>query len=490
MADKGKPVKVDFDKSFLIRDQDVQDLSNPRPETKFLLLELPKDELATLEAGECFRFQSHSNGGAALCSSSKTFSLEFLENSNSQFLGFVTSKATEKDGEAEASEVRAVATEEMSRECLLFAQVRGNMVVRNATGDTSRIHEMVSQSKFELEPRTLEEELSPKDGTKNVPVTMLELEHNVAASSSEIQACLDEGPYAEHKGVWKLLTPEFERELIDISLSVVTANGWEKESVDGEALLKAVRNQLGDAGEDIIPSLDVLKKVLRSVLASPKRPVAGTQNAAAKPESSAATAAKGIQESTPATAETAAVETEPTVPPLPPGIIPLDVQKMERFQAVQLLHMTPADVRHKYQLSTPGPRPKRSRLATAASAATGRDQPLLLSEFITAFREATGSEATEEHVLSVLGDSARHDEMEGTIHVLDVYELPMEARARLKRLFEMQSHWRSEMLERLLTPTLATVKPAVWLQKNARQTFIEFEPGKEERMLVKKFQGL
>lgn len=548
MVDPGKPAIVSFDSGFVCRDQDVTDLSNPRQETHFILLEMPKDDLAALKAGECFRLQEHSNGGASLCTSKKTYGLEFLENSNSQFLGFMKpappvatppkegngdqdaadkakEDATQKDTkqvegsnenaapnnakeggaakdakqgdgtnekEASGNAKESCETQDAKKvaapsfQCQLFAHVRGQIFLKDANGDTSRIHELVSKNKLELESAVPRAPPSKDSG-----MSTASLQYSVAASAAEIKAFLDQGPYAEQAGVWKLLSPGYERQLIDISLSLITANGWDKKAVDGNALLQAVQDHLGDSGKELVPSLDLLKKILRNLCAIPQN----AQKEAAKDAKDAQIAATQTdaaaegKTSEQVAAKTAAMETEV---PISEDTISLDVERVHKFQVLQLLHDPPAQVRDRFEFPVPGPRPKRSRLVYAAPAATGKDQPLLLSELVSAVREVSGNDdaVTAEKVLATLGNTVRHDEMQGTVHVLDVNALPMDARERLKALFELQSHWQMDTIVQLVRPVLGSVKADVWVLKNTRQAFVEITPGKEERMLVKKFGGV
>jgi len=84
------------------------------------------------------------------------------------------------------------------------------------------------------------------------------------------------------------------------------------------------------------------------------------------------------------------------------------------------------------------------------------------------------------------GEQCYVDAIEKTIHRMDMTSLPIAPRDRLKRLFEMQSHWEPEKLGKLLSPVLAGQKVDPWLLKNARSLFIEID-GIEQRLLTKKF---
>ena len=90
--------------------------------------------------------------------------------------------------------------------------------------------------------------------------------------------------------------------------------------------------------------------------------------------------------------------------------------------------------------------------------------------------------------MKLLGDEAYLDEFESSLHPLDVFSLPQDPKERLKRLFEMQSHWNDGRLAGFITPTLPVgIKVEPWLLKHTRQVFVELTPGKEVRFLTKKF---
>uniref|UniRef100_A0A7S2HQB6 Uncharacterized protein n=1 Tax=Alexandrium andersonii TaxID=327968 RepID=A0A7S2HQB6_9DINO len=156
-----------------------------------------------------------------------------------------------------------------------------------------------------------------------------------------------------------------------------------------------------------------------------------------------------------------------------------------------MLREPPAQLRQRLRLPGQPPRPKRARVGSAVGG-QGRDGPALRSEELAeAFRQATGSEATTEEVLALVADSAYVDELEGTVHALDARTLPQDPMERLKRLFELQTHWQPERLAAFLAPTLgAGLKVDPWLMKFTRVVHVEVEQGKEQRMLIKKFAGI
>merc|ERR1712032_1439306 len=90
-----------------------------------------------------------------------------------------------------------------------------------------------------------------------------ELEYKVAASPAELRALLAAGPYVEHQGTWRWLSALAEREILDTALALITANGWNPAEVNGKELLRSVQGQIG--GDSLLPSLEALRKGLRSV---------------------------------------------------------------------------------------------------------------------------------------------------------------------------------------------------------------------------------
>mmetsp|Transcript_54652 Transcript_54652/g.122921 ORF Transcript_54652/g.122921 Transcript_54652/m.122921 type:complete len:174 (+) Transcript_54652:1-522(+) len=169
------------------------------------------------------------------------------------------------------------------------------------------------------------------------------------------------------------------------------------------------------------------------------------------------------------------------------SLISLDKTKLDRSKAAQLLRESPNAVRERFQLPAPQPRAKRARLTGAS-----RDNPpLQLEEFAGAFRELSGREMTEDELLKLMGNTAYADDLEGTVHPIDPSTLPQEPLIRLKRLFELQSHWRPEHLAGLLAPVMfKDQKVDPWLMKYARTVHLELQKGTEKMMMVKKFGGL
>jgi len=436
-------------------DQEVSDLSQPRPETRWCLLELPKDQLEALEAGQRFYIQEFSgaeapgDGYAALCTANATFGVEFLENSNTILLGKVATPESASTADGEGSTEK---TEKTDGRCTIFAQCRGQLIVKPEKVDVNKVRELLAPSA-----------LGQVTGGKSAELfDTAALKYEVAAGASELITVLKEGPYVEVDGKWRLLPERLENEILDCAVTVITAMGWKPEAVDGKSLLEEVQTNVR-GGEASVPNLLVLEKALRSIIAKP-----GDKNV--QPDKEAK--------------EKSAIESQPA--PLP-GVLAVDKQKMNLFRALQILREPAAKVRDRFGLPPPEPKKsanKRPRLAQGAAVAAGA---LQVDEFAAAYRELTDTEATSEEVLKVLGNQAYVDEFEGTIHVMDVTALPRDAVARLKRLFELQSHWRPERLAALIAPALAGVKVDPWLLKNARQVFVELEPGVESRMLTKKF---
>eukprot|EP00442_Polarella_glacialis_P011969 CAMPEP_0115147908 /NCGR_PEP_ID=MMETSP0227-20121206/63577_1 /TAXON_ID=89957 /ORGANISM="Polarella glacialis, Strain CCMP 1383" /LENGTH=258 /DNA_ID=CAMNT_0002557879 /DNA_START=51 /DNA_END=823 /DNA_ORIENTATION=+ len=240
---EGQPVSVFYAPDFAGTDQDVKDLQAPK-ETRWCLLELPKEQLEQLEAGQTFRFQelSGAKGGAgfaALCTNNATFAVEFLENSNTILLGKMDSDESNAD---------------TAPRCTIFAQCRGQLIVKPEKVDTNKVREV-------LAPSALGQAQSSAQGLSTAA-----LEYEVAASPVELQQLLKVGPYVEVEGVWRLLPAPLEREILDAAITIVTAMGWSHDAVDGEELLREVQNNL-DRGEASVPTLAVLRKALASVMA-------------------------------------------------------------------------------------------------------------------------------------------------------------------------------------------------------------------------------
>jgi len=489
---EGHPVSMKFAEHFVCTDQSVQDLALPKPETRFCLLELPKECLATVEAGTTWRFQEQSStdgdtGCAALCTDTATFSVEFLETTNSLFLGAVEARQASGDGAAEGSGAAAPegnappasqgaeGAASLSATCTIFAQCRGQLVLTPANFDAQRVRELLAPSALGQQHRggdSFVEDPLPR-------LAMETLEYEVAASPAELRAFLASGPYVQHEGHWRLLPEALEREIIDAALTIITARGWDLQAVDGEDLLQEVQAQLGDAGEASVPSLAVLRKALRGVIAEP----AAAEPAAAEPAAAATPSSNG--ETAPSAAEAKAASGQAVADA---ATISLDKAKVSQARALQLLREAPAKVRQRFQLPAPPPRAKRPRLGGAA-----RDgPPLHMEEFVAAFKELTGVEETSaEELLKLMGNNVHTDDLEGTVHPLEYASLPQEPKERLKRLFELQTHWRPEAMAALVLPSLEKgVKVDPWLMKWTRTVHVEPEPGKELRMLTKKFSAM
>eukprot|EP00446_Apocalathium_sp_SHHI-4_P023207 CAMPEP_0177260520 /NCGR_PEP_ID=MMETSP0367-20130122/59305_1 /TAXON_ID=447022 ORGANISM="Scrippsiella hangoei-like, Strain SHHI-4" /NCGR_SAMPLE_ID=MMETSP0367 /ASSEMBLY_ACC=CAM_ASM_000362 /LENGTH=551 /DNA_ID=CAMNT_0018715049 /DNA_START=92 /DNA_END=1747 /DNA_ORIENTATION=+ len=523
-------VPSSFADNFMGTDQDVKELDVPRPETSWCLLELPQKEIDALSAGSTFYFQSHEggagldDGGAALCTDTETFSIEFLENSNSLFLaqvfegppasegtpapevveGGVGEKAENtKDTKPEAADgscggaqaegsggsekvsvagqAEAAGEKTLSMRCEVFGQVRGQMITKPMPFNKKRVYDLLS-------PQALGIDL------KDLPVVTTDvLDYEVAASAAELRALLNEGPYVELEGAWRMLPPSLMRHIMDTAVNVVAAKGWDHQDLDEEALLKEVQQHLGVA---TVPTLAVLKKVLKSVEPDPQ--VAAPAAAETEKDSTAAGASETAKDSSTdpksdtavdsaekGTAGDAAVASRPAVE----GHLNLDKAKMLRFQALQLLQMPPQQVRERFGMPTPVPQPKRPRHGPGGASGSG-GTTLLMEEFGTAFQEITGAaeKPTPEDLWKVLGDQAYLDEFEGSLHSLDPSTLPLDPNARLTRLFALQSHWNQGRLESFVAPVLGKgVKVATWVLKQTRAVFVELVVGKEERFLIKKF---
>lgn len=488
VLEKGKPIDVYFGKDFVSTDEDVKQISLvSKPETNYCLVELPAEELVDLEAGALFTMKQHSvgvEGNAALCTKDKTYSIEFLENSNSLFLGSVSRGAA--DAAAPAGDEVAkpsVAT----AQCSVFGQTRGQIILKHISGDLKALKELLAPHELPAPAArqqasggpVLGQRGSSGPGNEPPPVTTELLERRVAASPTEIRAFLREGPYVEVSGHWKVVPSSLCRQIVHTALSVVTAKGWKIEDVDRNALLGELQEVLGC---EAVPSVDVLDKALQS-LCSPQAGAKSKEPAASPAKSQGAQAASPTKTQEPAT-------------PVGPadGALSLDGSAVRGFQASQLLHESSRVVRERYGIPAPAPRQKRARLGAAGPSgglSIGRDPPLSIAELGYAFREATGSEAKDEEVLQSLGTGVCVDEIEGTLQPLDLATLPTGPRERLRHLFQLQSHWRADRLEPLMAPTLKGQKIGPWLSKQTRLAFVELEPGAgEQRFLVKKFAGL
>lgn len=474
---------VFFAKDFVSTDQNVDDIRAgvPQADTRWCLLELPKDQLEKLQAGATFKFQQGSSsqpglverqgGPAKLCTENATFNCEFYENSNSLFVGVVftpeatqpAAAPTQQEG-CDASEATPT-TSAGEPWCDIIAQCRGQMMPKAATPDNARVRDL-------LMPHSLGQIPRPHK------MTTQQLEYEVAASSVELKSLLAKGPYVEHEGGWRLLPASLEREIIDAACTVITAQGWDPAIVDGERLLSEVRNAIADPSEDgmlALPCFAVLRKALQSILAAPK------QHEETDKENQAGD--KNV-ESVPDKLKVDDMNT-----------LVLDREKMNMARAVLLLRDPASKVRERFQLERPA---KRARVAGAGGAGAGLmadggpdGPPLQFDEFAKIFVEITGKEATPEEVMKLISSSAYVDG-DGSIHPLDVNALPQDPNERLLRLFELQTHWRPERLSVLLEPSLpAGTKVEPWLMKLTRQVFVEIEikEGQKEevRMMTKKF---
>jgi hypothetical protein len=460
MPDKVQ-VATSFEARFMGTDQDVRDLDAPKPETKWCLVELPQKDIDTLCNGSTFFFQSHEggvgldDGGAALSTDTQTFSIEFLENSNSLFLAQVfedeASGATEAPPAGEAAAEAAVAPK--SYRCEVFGQVRGQMLTKEGPVNKQRLATLLSQQILGAE-------------LKEPVVTGDALAYEMASSPAELQALLREGPYVEVDGLWRFVPASLEREILDVAVNVVVAKGWDHQDLDRTALLKEVQQHLGAS---TVPAWSVLEKALKFLRAEPPAPADNKEKEVPAPTKDSAKGASAAD------------------------AFGLDKGKMTRFQALQLLRTSPQQVRDRFGFVAPPPQPKRPRHGTGGAGAfrdTSAGAALEVEEFASAFQELSGAaeKLSTDELMKLLGDEAYLDEFESSLHPLDVFSLPLDPKERLKRLFEMQSHWNDGRLAGFITPTLPVgIKVEPWLLKHTRQVFVELTPGKEVRFLTKKF---
>lgn len=501
------PVPVRFNDDF--ESMDMPDASSAEFSTwqgltKWCLIELPKEDLATLEAGTPYYFRSHIAGPgssvATLCTDKATYELEFLENSNSLLLAEVSGHDAQPAGSAEAAsppaeggagESAGVAAGDAAKEgakldlkCSVFAQCRGHIFLKPAFGDAQQVRNMLQPHDLGREAREAAREReapAPQPGEEErerpvlEPVTTGSLSFEVAASPAELRSLLEDGPYVEHSGRWHWMPSALEREVLDGALSIVVAKGADQSRVDAAELLRAVQEFMGDGGQATVPSTEVLRKALRSVLAAAPAPPA------------AAAPAEGADPPSEAPAEAA-------LPPADPALSTthfcLDAAKVKEFFALQLLRDPPSQVREKFQLPPPAPRTKRARLG-GGGVGGGRDQPLSLDEFTSAYKDSLNDDTlTTAKIEDILGDRAYVDVFDDTIHPMDASALPQDPKLRLRRLFELQTHWRPERMSALMKPALPGLKVDKWLMAFTRTAFIEVEKGVETRTLIKKFAGL
>jgi len=453
-----------FDKGFTNVDEvDAcsADFQAPKKENRWCLVEMPKEQVEALQAGQLFHIKAHSmNSNAALCTGDHTFSLEFLENSNPMYLGSV-SEATAGEAGKDTAENEdpnaesAVAGKEpaaSSKQCTIFAQCRGHILLKPTVSDAKRLRDLLS-------PHSVDggmEEGAAASASK--PMTTSCLQYQVAASPKELKSLLDEGPYVENDGVWSWMPAAFEREVTDVSLNLISLKKWDLACIDVEALLHATQEHFGEDGARHLPSTDILLNALRGVACAP------------------------------AAAKTSEGQTAESLPVLQEGKLSLDPEKISLFQATQLLRESPSRLRERFELPAPASRAKRPKLGAASSAAG--TSALQVDEFCAAFSALTGKETTIEELCNILGNCMYIDEMDGAVHCLDVTTLPQEPRERLKRLFELSSHWKPDRLQKIMTPTLKGVKIDAWIMKYTKTVYLEFEKGKEVRMVTKKFAGL
>mmetsp|Transcript_47881 Transcript_47881/g.113778 ORF Transcript_47881/g.113778 Transcript_47881/m.113778 type:complete len:468 (+) Transcript_47881:50-1453(+) len=457
----GEGTRTVFDASFI--STDLPDTASAdfasTPETRWCLLELPKEQLAKLENGGLdFRFQAFCGDKASearLCSDTSTFSLEFLENSNSLLVGVLEGGGAS----LEAASAQGTVEKSTKSRCRIFAQCQGHLSVKTTVADSQHVRDM-------LQPHGWGQEAA---ASSTKPVTSAQLAYEVAASPQELQKILADGPYMELEGSWHRLPEGLAQEVVDIALSVMKANGLNFKDFLLEDLLPEVQSHF-DRGMVVE---EVLRKALQPLQAT-EAPGTGSQAAEAEGSSQAAEVATAAE----AEAATATTST---------GGLALDPMKVQQFHALQLLRQNPAKVRQRFQLGAPAPRQKRARVT--ALPYSGREPPLSPVELAAALQELTGEERSADELDKVLGQRARFDVLDGAVHPLDVSSLPLDVRERARKLFEMQSHWRPDHLSDLFKGLMSAKEVQVWLHKNTRAVFIEVD-GTETQLLIKKFAGL
>lgn len=453
-----EPCPSFFSTSFVSVDESdatSADFQAPKKENRWCLIEISKEQLEALEAGKLFHIKAHSSRSAALCSENVTQALEFLENSNPMYLGSVAEvgKAAQPVQEGENKDPNSPP---VAKQCTIFAQCRGHVILKPLSSDAQRVRDLLS-------PHSIDE---TGDGAG---MSFSALQFQVAASPKELRAILEQGPYAEHDGVWRWLPAAFQREVTDVSLNLISLKNWQMASLDVEALLLEVQKHYGEDGARCVPSTSVLLNVLRGVTLDAATPASASD----KPADGAAAS----------TAEATPAEPQPT---LEEGKLAMDPAKVKLFQATQLLRESPARLRERFDLPAPAARPKRPRLGTAA-AGGGGGSALQIEDFAAAFSALTGTETSIEDLCKIVGERMYIDEMDGAVHPLDVTTLPQEPRERLKRLFELSSHWKPDRISPLLAPTVKGAKVDVWIMKYTKTVYWEIEKGKEVRMITKKF---
>jgi len=458
------------------------DFQAPKKENRWALIELSKEQLEALEAGQGFHIKAHTMGGgsnAALSTGEQTFGLEFLENSNPMYLASVAESAPSEPGK-EAAENQdpnsaggdaAKGPAALSKQCTIFAQCRGHILLKPSFPDVQSVRDHLAPHSVDGTAR------EGASAPSSEPMTTSFLQYQVAASPKELKTILDEGPYVQRDGVWSWLPAAFEREVTDVVLNLISLKNWDLACVDVEALLRAVQEHFGEDGSRYVSSKDVLLNALRSVAFAPV-PEKPADGAAAKPADAAAVKPADAAAAKPA-----------DVPMLEEGKFALDPDKIKVFQATQLLRESPERLRERFDLPAPV-KAKRPKLATAGSSAPGGKMALQVAEFCAAFSALTGKETTIDELCKIVGDGMYIDELDGAVHVLDVTTLPQDPRERLKRLFELSSHWKPDRIASLMLPTVKGQKIMDWLMKCTRTVYLEVEKDKEVRMFTKKFAGL
>lgn len=461
----------------------------------YCLLEVEDEAMAELQEGKSLYFKEGDNGSAVLCTSKKAYTIEFHENSNSLFLArledtFEKGKLAHENLEVmDASgsgkhghEKEVVGDDNNSckdtdkkpmvkdaadhvkhsdgnqkdtKRYSIFAAGLGRIVTKVIPPDTSKLKKM-------LEPHSLGE-INFENNQE--PPTTAQLEYNVAASSKEIQEFLEAGPCVQDGGAWRWLPKSFEREILEVTLDSITAKGWSFANIDPLDLLKVVQGNLGPDGEQQLPSVDILVKVLSSLAAPAAEPI--PTDSLAKPQ-------------------TPAAKTEQKAMDLMK--ISLDSTLVRRFRAEMLLSNAAAKVRARFSPPVPPPL-KRARLG-GGSIGSLREAPLRIEEFMYAWRESLGigaEDVKDSDLAQLYGVIAYENLVDGTVHSMDGKSLSLKPLERLKALFNLTSHWKPDILEALMRPTLPNQKPEAWLMKYTRTVHLELEEGKETRVHVKKF---
>lgn len=549
-----EPLNAKFADSFTTTDQDVQELHTPKPETRWCLLELPKEQLAALEKGESFYLQAQTggkgieDGGVALATDQATFSLEFLENSNSLFVASIgenpkyiaqvavvaleskenvePSNTTEapKEGAAEAAEAPQEGAAEAAADPGKSAEAPKDGAAgptaepgKSTEGEKGEKVEKAQKKVFTAAgdlpaTRLLAEVFAQCRGNmvaKSVKVNQVRLRELLAdqplsADAPEEDAGEQPPMLSKQHLAYQMAASAVELQaLLDEGPYVEVDGIWrflptglESEIIDATVSLVTVRGwNLEDLDPDLLLT-DVQEHVGKHAVPSVEVLRTAFRNVKVTPVAEKAAVETAVDTTTNsgaaevASVAASAAEGTPSGDAAESGRPPrlaLDKAKLDRFQLVQLLRKPPSEVRSRFELPAPEPKAKRARVGPGAG--RGGDG-LQLSELAAALQSLSGAAEAlgKEQLAELLGESAYMNELEGTVHNLPPSMLAAEPLDRLKRLLDLTSHWRAERLEALLTTVLPVgTKVAGWILKRTRAVHVEIELGKEERFLTKKF---